>query len=296
MTVSFSDLRIGAQYDRPELASIWGYKSFQAISRGVVTPAATNFIVLFVTEEKQQSLTQYNDHIEGQYLHWEGEAKHGSDRRIVDARQNGDEIHLFHRKVHHSPFLYLGKISLLEHNLLEGEPSQFIFSLTNEDDVEDKTGDYEAELLIDETGLVSTERNAIIKSRIGQGVFRDGLFRLWGGCAVTGYRRPVMLIASHIKPWRTSSNKERLDPYNGLLLHPTLDRLFDRGLITFYRDGSIVKSNHISNDELVSLGVDPMAKLRKVPENTTKYLAFHRENEFESTSGSTEDWRIQKDW
>lgn len=61
---------------------------------------------------------------------------------------------------------------------------------------------------------------------------------VWGGrCAVTGVDVPPLLTASHIKPWRAATNPERLDPYNGLLLLPQYDRLFDRGLITFADDG-----------------------------------------------------------
>jgi putative restriction endonuclease len=55
MSVSFAKLRIGSKYERPHLANLWGYKGFQAISRGVVTPSGTNFIILFVTKEKQEA-------------------------------------------------------------------------------------------------------------------------------------------------------------------------------------------------------------------------------------------------
>ena len=128
MAVSFEKLQIGQIYERPYLADLWGYKGFQAISRGVVTPARTNFIILFVTKEKQGALTQYNDYIDGKYLHWEGEEKHTSDSRIINATRN-DEIHLFYRDIHHSPFVYYGIISLLDHKKRTIKPSQFVFSI-----------------------------------------------------------------------------------------------------------------------------------------------------------------------
>lgn len=103
MAVSFEGLVIGKEYDRPLLAKMWGYEGFQAISRGVVTPSGQNIIILFVTRDKQESLTQYDDYIDGDSLYWEGEAKHGSDDRIANAQASGDAIHLFYRVAHHSP-------------------------------------------------------------------------------------------------------------------------------------------------------------------------------------------------
>lgn len=69
MPVSLEKLKIGQEYERPSLADIWGYKGFQAISRGVVTPSGTKYIILFVTKQKQEALTQYNDYLDGELLH-----------------------------------------------------------------------------------------------------------------------------------------------------------------------------------------------------------------------------------
>ncbi|MCI6530224.1 MAG: HNH endonuclease, partial [Mesosutterella sp.] len=78
-----------------------------------------------------------------------------------------------------------------------------------------------------------TERRELHLARIGQGIYRQRLLKFWHEkCAVTGFSNPDMLLASHIKPWRLSDNCERLDPCNGLLLSPALDRAFDRGFIT----------------------------------------------------------------
>lgn len=82
----------------------------------------------------------------------------------------------------------------------------------------------------------TTEREQLAKARIGQGRFRANVIAKWGRgevCALTGVAIPEMLIASHIKPWRESSNSERLDPMNGLLLIAHADRLFDRYLMSF---------------------------------------------------------------
>ena len=71
--VDFSSLTIGHKYSRPTLAKIWGYKSYNAFGRGVFTPRDQNIIVFFITKEKQESLTQYEDHIDTDILFWEGE-------------------------------------------------------------------------------------------------------------------------------------------------------------------------------------------------------------------------------
>ncbi len=81
-----------------------------------------------------------------------------------------------------------------------------------------------------------TERDVLAKARIGQGKFRADLVANWRKgevCVLTGLAVPEMLIASHIKPWRESSNEERLDPMNGLLLAAHADKLFDSFLMSF---------------------------------------------------------------
>jgi len=287
MPVNFDKLIIGAKYDRPQLASIWGYQGFQAISRGVVTPANLNYIVLFVTEEKQESLTQYNDFLVDSRLHWEGEKRHGSDSRIICANFGPDQIHLFHRKRHHSPFTYFGRIYLEQHHVREDAPSQFIFYLSTESGIREDEASYIFTSELSDSDPKRTEKAAVRSSRIGQGVFRDGLFRIWGSCAVTGYERPKLLIASHIKPWRVSNDQERLDPFNGLLLQPTLDKLFDLGLVSFRDDGEMLTANSLGSEDLSKLGMNPNLKLRDVFSQTREYLEYHRDIEFEKIDNDT---------
>ena len=90
----------------------------------------------------------------------------------------------------------------------------------------------------------------------------------------------TVLRASHIKPWRKSSDKERLDPYNGLLLIPNLDVLFDVGLITFEDNGQIRISDHLSHEDRESLRIHEGLKLKKVFDENKEYLKCHRDNFF----------------
>ena len=102
--------------------------------------------------------------------------------------------------------------------------------------------------------IPATERIAIVKSRIGQGVFREQLITKYNGqCVITGINHPKLLVASHIKPWAVSTNTERLQVDNGLLLSATYDRLFDSGLITFDQHGRIFLSSFLSAENATRL-------------------------------------------
>ena len=129
MPVSFDQLVLGRSYTRPELATIWGYASYEAISRGAVTPAGSPFVILFITKEKQSFFPQYRDELHGERLVIEGETGHTADDRIVGARAKGDEIHLFYRERHHQPFEYKGQIHLISYEVRTDAPSHFEFSL-----------------------------------------------------------------------------------------------------------------------------------------------------------------------
>lgn len=50
------------------------------------------------------------------------------------------------------------------------------------------------------------------------------------------------LRTSRCKPWRDSTNEERLNGENGFLLTPTMDHLFDRGSISFEDSGTLITS------------------------------------------------------
>ena len=88
-----------------------------------------------------------------------------------------------------------------------------------------------------DTSIPVTEREAIVLARRGQGLFRERVSEIETHCRITGVSTPEHLRASHSKPWRDSSNEERLDGHNGLLLTPTIDHLFDRGFIPFEDEG-----------------------------------------------------------
>lgn len=130
------------------------------------------------------------------------------------------------------------------------------------------------------SALSATEREATVRRRIGQDMFRDGLMILWRGkCAISGLNVPELLRASHAKPWADSTDAERLDVYNGLLLAAHLDAAFDCGLITVEADGSIGLSPRLTPEAVSLMHIKPAARVSLSPQHDP-YLAWHREHVF----------------
>lgn len=230
-------------------------------------------------KEKQEVLTQYNDYIDGDLLFWEGEKGHGADERTINARNADDELHLFYREIHHSPFIYHGRVYLEEHQVNRDRASEFIFligALKHLDDILEDIQSEEKEF----STLSQTERQSLIKSRIGQELFRQRVIELWGSCSVTGMTTLSLLKASHIKPWRGCSHAERVAPYDGLLLTPNLDLLFDAGYITFEPDGIIRISSMLHERDRELLGLQSEFRLRKIHNGVENYLEYHRRSVF----------------
>lgn len=142
------------------------------------------------------------------------------------------------------------------------------------DDVES-----DLEKIINDPNTTATEKAALVKSRIGQGVFRDKVMQHWSSCAVTGCSDTSLLVASHIKPWKKSTDSERLDQWNGLLLSPNLDKAFDKGFITFETNGAIRLSPLLT--DAAKLGITSSMKIVLQPKHE-KYMAHHRAVEFKS--------------
>lgn len=129
------------------------------------------------------------------------------------------------------------------------------------------------EHVLTDSSVGPTEKIELIKARIGQGKFRQQLLLHWKCCAVTGYDEISMLVASHIKPWSNSSNLERLDPFNGLILTPNLDRAFDRGFITFNEDGAMLVSPQFVGASTLGIVAGSLIALQPAHQ---PFMAYHR--------------------
>jgi len=127
-----------------------------------------------------------------------------------------------------------------------------------------------------DVSLGDTEKMQLQKARLGQGKFRAKLEAKWGGCCLTGCKIREVLRASHIKPWKDCENEERLDGDNGLLLVANIDALFDKGLISFAKDGSLIRSPTVSKGDLEMLTGCKAAKL-SLNSRQELFMKFHRE-------------------
>jgi hypothetical protein len=127
--------------------------------------------------------------------------------------------------------------------------------------------------------ITETEKEQIIKSRIGQSAFKKALLAIEKKCRICGVTDERFLIASHIKPWSQSNNQERLDVNNGLLLCPNHDALFDKGYISFDDDGTILISDILDEATRVFLNINETMKI-SMSESQRGYMKWHRENLF----------------
>jgi hypothetical protein len=156
------------------------------------------------------------------------------------------------------------------HNMYNSALSKFAEYLSEgyESDIES-----DIDSILTNTEFGETEKSNLVKSRIGQGTFRQKLVAYWGRCSVTGFKDINLLVASHIKLWRTSNNFERLDTFNGLLLVPNLDKTFDAGLITFESEGHIKLSPLLTEPEKLGITLEMCVPLAPQHE---PFMTFHR--------------------
>jgi len=146
-------------------------------------------------------------------------------------------------------------------------------------DIEEWERRVEAAIDTDAT-IPQTERTALVQARRGQGLFRDNVRSIEHACRITRVARMEHLVASHIQPWRDSSNEQRLDGENGLLLTPTVDHLFDKGFISFENTGQLIVSPVADPVSLKHMGIDrdAHANVGAFSQRQRHYLEFHREN------------------
>lgn len=155
-------------------------------------------------------------------------------------------------------------------------------SKTEVSDVEPEPNWDEITREIDEecADLEGQDVDAVVKRRVGQGVFRNRLLeRFDGACCMTGLTNPRLLIASHIVPWSKATGAQKLDPDNGLLLSVSMDALFDKGLISFSSSGRILIGNDLDAHSIgiLGLGIDFALSEKLLTDARKENLAKHRE-------------------
>lgn len=141
--------------------------------------------------------------------------------------------------------------------------------------------DDEAQAAIDDRpDIPETEKLQLSKARRGQGLYKSRLELIETECRVTGVNNRKHLRASHIKPWRYSTDAEKLDGNNGLLLSPHVDHLFDRGFISFTADGDLLIATAMSSDVMKHWGLTDSLNVGAFNRKQSEYLEYHRSDVF----------------
>jgi hypothetical protein len=141
------------------------------------------------------------------------------------------------------------------------------------------------EQLLQRTDVTAATKRDLLSARRGQGVFRTSLEGIEGACRLTGLLDRRHLRATHIKPWRNSSDAERLDGFNGLLLSPHLEHLFIRGYISFSDSGELLVSRNLNPAVLDKWGLRLPRYVDAFRPEQCRYLDYHRREVFERDVG-----------
>lgn len=137
------------------------------------------------------------------------------------------------------------------------------------------------------TQSADTTKTVSVEIRTKQQLFRKMILANYNtSCCISGLEEPRLLIASHIMPWSVSQ-KNRLNPQNGLCLSALHDKAFDIGLLTVLPDytiaiSKILKGKHSNLFAKLSL-LDFASKKINLPEKfypDKKFLAWHNDNIF----------------
>lgn len=310
MTALSSKLQLAQKYTKKDLATILEEPNLAIVREGVYFCKKEPSTLLFVDLIKQgkEERFHFNDYFENDFFHWDSQTtQHIRSPKIVELTEGRSVALLFVRiqpkiKSITQPFVYCGRLNyvLFEENPAKPKPVHLVFEsleydeFTNDEDLKaiyEWSPENSGKLRSTKLRLVTkiserrkqvfkkpneTERTGLVTSRVGQGYYRQQILAKWGNvCAVTGCDLTQILISSHIVPWSESTDEERLDPENGILLSPTLDALFDKHLISFSDEGSILLSKKLGDGVLESLNIKKEMRIR-VSDGMRKYLERHR--------------------
>jgi hypothetical protein len=302
-------LSVGDKYSKKDLAELLGQPNLAKVREGIARCASSSATLFFVDLEKlgKEQRFHFNDFFQEDFFHWDSQTTQHIHTPTIQQIVKGDLTpHLFVRVVQKiknvtQPFIYCGRLVFDTHEEGTSKPVHMLFhnidydDHTTNDDLIDiylwkpsKAG-RETQSKINRQGVITpnrarkyrkpneTERKGLVTSRVGQGYYRQKIIERWEGkCPVSGMSIIPILIASHIVPWSQSNDEEKLDVNNGILLSPNVDALFDKCLISFKNDGSILISGKISIEDRVALGLNHTIKI-PVSERMTPYLERHRE-------------------
>lgn len=145
---------------------------------------------------------------------------------------------------------------------------------------QDDEEEIEEQTLTQRSDIAETVKQQLVKARRGQGLFRSRVEMIEKACRLTGVTKKSHLRASHIKPWSKSTDSEKLDGNNGLMLSPHIDHLFDRGYLSFTNDGYLLISKKLDQNVLILWKINTEVNVGKFNSHQAAYLEYHRNNCF----------------
>ena len=276
-------IEVGKEYKRSQLHDAFGGNR----QGGIASCAKADIVFLFTGETGEQY--GYSDGWDGEYFMYTGEGQAGDmvfargNAAVRDHEQNGKRLILM--QTTQPTFVeVVGEFACVDYEYFEAP---------DKDNMSRRAIRFVLEKAVGSSSVTSlttsplpssrhkkptkTERKGLVTSRVGQGWYRQELLSKFGSkCAVTESSLEEILIASHIVPWRDSSDDEKLDPNNGILLSPNYDALFDKHFISFDDSGNIIISSAIDPSQLGSLGISTEANV-PVTDLMRPYLARHRQ-------------------
>ena len=259
-----------------------------------ISPCA-EFPYIFIFSGKSGEQYGYHDEwLNDSVFHYTGEGKLGDmsfvrgNLALRDHLTNGKRVFLFKSAKTRSYVEFQAEVQLFDVDYFQGIDERgelrvaikFFFSRVGEQVAYVNPSSYQPSIVERPTEIREpniTERTGLVTSRVGQGAYRKGIMHRWENrCAVTGYNYSKVLIASHIVPWKESTDKERMDVNNGILLSPTYDALFDKHLISFGDDGEILLSDQLKLTSHSRLGITGNERIVGLREQNLEYLDRHR--------------------
>jgi len=249
--------------------------------KGFYKPAGKPYLLSYQATESSKNY--------GKQIVWDDANEHrflriemAPPNRENDPSKGSDIAAARYNLKHNIPFGILHKIKKGHNRVLglgiiisERENGVFVVEPFSYKEIESFSN--EEELIQNEE--INTSFVAEVVQRRGQAIFRKKLLEESKQCAICGINEPSLLIASHIKPWKNSTNVERLDKFNGILLCPNHDKLFDQGLITFTDHGNIIISSLLTEKSIIKLDLIKNTCI-DITNSNKKYLKWHRENCF----------------
>ncbi|MEN5155664.1 HNH endonuclease signature motif containing protein [Stenotrophomonas muris] len=285
---------VGALYNRQkQIHGVFGGQQ----QGGISTPKEHPLVIAF-TGEAGVSHGYHDFWDDDEVFHYFGEGQVGDmkyvagNRAIGEHVKDGKSLVVFQMMGKGRPYRYLGRFMCQSSYVQPGTPdregqprSAIVFRLRSLEAslglASSQTDQAEIDATIDEVGATSVRRETEVRTK--QRLFRERLIGIEKGCRLTGIEDLRFLRASHIKPWADSTDSERVNGENGLLLAPHADLLFDRGWISFSSSGRLLIAKGLPTDVQIRLGLKMNASLRYgvFSPNQLGFLEFHREAVFD---------------